>query len=143
MASLVTKKSVLLARLVKNVGDCTKRLSSHFIYYPDNEKPVEGKGIYVFVDHGVTVKYVNVGSYYHVYFFSLFIAHTSCHIYYVRKIKLTRNTVCSWRMCTLPNLTNLHNVFLFTLLNHCLESRLDKHLSFLNKPHHTVQYSIY
>ncbi|KAF9411719.1 hypothetical protein HW555_009548 [Spodoptera exigua] len=43
MASLVTKKSVLLARLVKNVGDCTKRLSSHFIYYPDNEKPVEGE----------------------------------------------------------------------------------------------------
>ncbi|KAH9630015.1 hypothetical protein HF086_001485 [Spodoptera exigua] len=43
MASLVTKRSVLLARLVKNVGDCTKRLSSHFIYYPDNEKPVEGE----------------------------------------------------------------------------------------------------
>ncbi|KAJ8733095.1 hypothetical protein PYW08_001393 [Mythimna loreyi] len=43
MASLVTKKSGLFVRLVKNVNDCTKRLSSHFIYYPDNEKPVEGE----------------------------------------------------------------------------------------------------
>ncbi|PZC75519.1 hypothetical protein B5X24_HaOG206009 [Helicoverpa armigera] len=43
MAGLVTKKSGLFVKLIKNVNDCTKRLSSHFIYFPDNEKPVEGE----------------------------------------------------------------------------------------------------
>ncbi|CAH0605689.1 unnamed protein product [Chrysodeixis includens] len=44
MASLVTKNGGLFARIIKNVNDCSKRLSSsHFTYFPDNAKPVEGE----------------------------------------------------------------------------------------------------
>ncbi|XP_047529090.1 2-oxoisovalerate dehydrogenase subunit beta, mitochondrial [Vanessa atalanta] len=39
----LTKKVLNLSRLVKNVDNYTKRLSSHFNYYPDIEKPVEGE----------------------------------------------------------------------------------------------------
>lgn len=42
MASL-TKRVLNLNKLFKHVNNCTKRLSSHFTYFPDNEKPVEGK----------------------------------------------------------------------------------------------------
>ncbi|XP_059047766.1 2-oxoisovalerate dehydrogenase subunit beta, mitochondrial [Achroia grisella] len=41
MSSLV-KKSILLTKLIKHANCGTKRLSSHFTYFPDNEKPVEG-----------------------------------------------------------------------------------------------------
>ncbi|XP_013142057.1 PREDICTED: 2-oxoisovalerate dehydrogenase subunit beta, mitochondrial isoform X2 [Papilio polytes] len=43
MASLLTQKSLVVGKLTKYVNDCAKRLSSHFIYYPDNEKPVSGE----------------------------------------------------------------------------------------------------
>ncbi|XP_073943354.1 branched chain keto acid dehydrogenase E1 subunit beta [Choristoneura fumiferana] len=43
MTNLVTKNFVLLARLAKNVSNGSKRLSSHFIYHPDVDKPVEGE----------------------------------------------------------------------------------------------------
>ncbi|XP_013172379.1 PREDICTED: 2-oxoisovalerate dehydrogenase subunit beta, mitochondrial isoform X2 [Papilio xuthus] len=43
MASLLTQKSLVIGKLTKYVNDCAKRLSSHFIYYPDNEKPVSGE----------------------------------------------------------------------------------------------------
>ncbi|XP_048007486.1 2-oxoisovalerate dehydrogenase subunit beta, mitochondrial [Leguminivora glycinivorella] len=43
MASLVTKNFGLLTRFAKTVSNGSQRLSSHFIYYPDNEKPVEGE----------------------------------------------------------------------------------------------------
>ncbi|XP_034829766.1 2-oxoisovalerate dehydrogenase subunit beta, mitochondrial [Maniola hyperantus] len=42
MTTLV-KKVTVLGNFVKNVNNCTKRLSSHFIYHPDNEAPVEGE----------------------------------------------------------------------------------------------------
>ncbi|CAG5041226.1 unnamed protein product [Parnassius apollo] len=45
MASWLTRKSIIVGKLTKYVNDCTKRLSSHFIYYPDNEKPVAGETI--------------------------------------------------------------------------------------------------
>ncbi|XP_052753539.1 2-oxoisovalerate dehydrogenase subunit beta, mitochondrial isoform X2 [Galleria mellonella] len=43
MSSLVVKRSVLLAKLIKHVNSEAKRLSSHFVYFPDNGKPVEGE----------------------------------------------------------------------------------------------------
>ncbi|CAH2070827.1 unnamed protein product, partial [Iphiclides podalirius] len=43
MASLMTRNSVFAGKIAKYVSDCTKRLSSHFTYYPDNEKPVTGE----------------------------------------------------------------------------------------------------
>ncbi|XP_013184538.1 2-oxoisovalerate dehydrogenase subunit beta, mitochondrial [Amyelois transitella] len=43
MANLVVKNTNLFTKLVKHINGCTKRLSSHFIYFPDNEKPVEGE----------------------------------------------------------------------------------------------------
>ncbi|XP_072939922.1 2-oxoisovalerate dehydrogenase subunit beta, mitochondrial [Epargyreus clarus] len=43
MTSLITKNVPILGNLIKHVNNCTKRLSSHFIYFPDNEKPVEGE----------------------------------------------------------------------------------------------------
>ncbi|CAK1599140.1 unnamed protein product [Parnassius mnemosyne] len=43
MASLLTRKCIIVGKLTKYVNDYTKRLSSHFIYYPDNEKPVAGE----------------------------------------------------------------------------------------------------
>lgn len=39
MSSALTKNRVLFSKLVKNVNNYAKRLSSHFIYFPDNEKP--------------------------------------------------------------------------------------------------------
>ncbi|XP_046962931.1 2-oxoisovalerate dehydrogenase subunit beta, mitochondrial [Vanessa cardui] len=39
----LTKKVLNLGRLLKNVDNYTKRLSSHFNYYPDGEKPIEGE----------------------------------------------------------------------------------------------------
>ncbi|XP_045765554.1 2-oxoisovalerate dehydrogenase subunit beta, mitochondrial [Maniola jurtina] len=42
MATFV-KKVTVLGNIVKNVNNCTKRLSSHFVYHPDNEAPVEGE----------------------------------------------------------------------------------------------------
>ncbi|XP_039750051.1 2-oxoisovalerate dehydrogenase subunit beta, mitochondrial [Pararge aegeria] len=38
----VGKKVIVLGNLVKNVNNCTKRLSSHFVYHPDDGAPVEG-----------------------------------------------------------------------------------------------------
>lgn len=43
MANLATKKSGLFVRLIKNVTNNTTRLSSHFVYYPDNEVPAKGE----------------------------------------------------------------------------------------------------
>ncbi|CAH2105917.1 unnamed protein product [Euphydryas editha] len=42
MASL-TKRVLNLNKLFKHVDNYTKRLSSNFTYFPDNEKPVEGE----------------------------------------------------------------------------------------------------
>ena len=42
MTSLITKKVLNLTKIVNNVNNSSKRLSSHFIYHPDNDKPVEG-----------------------------------------------------------------------------------------------------
>ncbi|XP_045446840.1 2-oxoisovalerate dehydrogenase subunit beta, mitochondrial [Melitaea cinxia] len=42
MASL-TQRVLNLNKLFKRVNNGTKRLSSHFTYFPDNEKPVEGE----------------------------------------------------------------------------------------------------
>nr|XP_026496174.1 2-oxoisovalerate dehydrogenase subunit beta, mitochondrial [Vanessa tameamea] len=39
----LTKKVLNLSRLLKNVDNHTKRLSSHFNYYPDIEKSIEGE----------------------------------------------------------------------------------------------------
>ncbi|XP_050343458.1 2-oxoisovalerate dehydrogenase subunit beta, mitochondrial [Nymphalis io] len=39
----LTKKVLNIGKLFKNVDNYTKRLSSHFNYYPDSEKPVEGE----------------------------------------------------------------------------------------------------
>lgn len=43
MASLKTKNISLFFKIIKNVTNNTKRLSSHFTYYPDNETSVEGE----------------------------------------------------------------------------------------------------
>ncbi|XP_037962814.2 2-oxoisovalerate dehydrogenase subunit beta, mitochondrial [Plutella xylostella] len=43
MSGLVTNGSVLLTRFVSRFNGCTKRLSSHFTYFPDNGKPIEGE----------------------------------------------------------------------------------------------------
>ncbi|GBP47681.1 2-oxoisovalerate dehydrogenase subunit beta, mitochondrial [Eumeta japonica] len=42
MNSLV-RRSYFLTKVVKNVNDCAKRFSSHFIYYPDQHKPDDGQ----------------------------------------------------------------------------------------------------
>ncbi|XP_068631089.1 2-oxoisovalerate dehydrogenase subunit beta, mitochondrial [Battus philenor] len=43
MASLLTHKSIVVSKLAKYANDVAKRLSSHFIYHPDNEKPITGE----------------------------------------------------------------------------------------------------
>ncbi|XP_063824424.1 2-oxoisovalerate dehydrogenase subunit beta, mitochondrial [Ostrinia nubilalis] len=43
MSSVITKNTILLTKLIKHVNNYSKRLSSHFNYYPDNEKPVNGE----------------------------------------------------------------------------------------------------
>ncbi|KAI5638699.1 transketolase, pyrimidine binding domain-containing protein [Phthorimaea operculella] len=42
-SSLVCKNGVLLANLLKTVSNGTKRLSSHFTYFPDSKNPVDGE----------------------------------------------------------------------------------------------------
>ncbi|XP_041970891.1 2-oxoisovalerate dehydrogenase subunit beta, mitochondrial [Aricia agestis] len=42
MATLI-KKKVIFSHIVKYVNRSTKRLSSHFTYFPDNEAPVQGE----------------------------------------------------------------------------------------------------
>ncbi|CAH0725393.1 unnamed protein product, partial [Brenthis ino] len=42
MTTFITKKVLNLNKFINHVYNSSKRLSSHFIYHPDNEKPVEG-----------------------------------------------------------------------------------------------------
>ncbi|XP_004922925.1 2-oxoisovalerate dehydrogenase subunit beta, mitochondrial [Bombyx mori] len=42
MTSLSTK-SIVFHKLIRNVNNYAKRMSSHFIYYPDKERPVDGE----------------------------------------------------------------------------------------------------
>ncbi|XP_053603507.1 2-oxoisovalerate dehydrogenase subunit beta, mitochondrial [Plodia interpunctella] len=43
MANLALKNTTLFTKVAKCVNDCTIRFSSHFIYFPDITKPVEGE----------------------------------------------------------------------------------------------------
>ncbi|XP_038220258.1 2-oxoisovalerate dehydrogenase subunit beta, mitochondrial [Zerene cesonia] len=43
MAGLITKKTTCSRYLFKNVNNYMKRLSSHFTYFPDEQKPIEGE----------------------------------------------------------------------------------------------------
>ncbi|KAM3958527.1 LOW QUALITY PROTEIN: branched chain keto acid dehydrogenase E1 subunit beta [Aphomia sociella] len=43
MSKIIVKQSILFVKLIKNVNCGAKRLSSHFTYFPDNGKPVEGE----------------------------------------------------------------------------------------------------
>ncbi|KAL0882677.1 hypothetical protein ABMA27_001106 [Loxostege sticticalis] len=43
MSGVITKNTIFLTNLIKHVNSYSKRLSSHFNYYPDNQKPVDGE----------------------------------------------------------------------------------------------------
>ncbi|KAL0833067.1 hypothetical protein ABMA28_001179 [Loxostege sticticalis] len=43
MSGVITKNTIFLTNLIKHVNRYPKRLSSHFNYYPDNQKPVDGE----------------------------------------------------------------------------------------------------